>query len=341
MPVHFDREKGRWRFSFRRRVDGNRYQLTKLLPKGWSQRQAEAYDRTECARLYAQASGIETPRLPIANAVQFYLDHRCPQLRNGKKAAQDLEHLLPEIEGGTLDQLAKIATDYDINNRAKLAPATIRNRLAYLKAAVRYAYRKHGYGDRDYTDKMVLPTVDNERQVYAKLPDLNRLWQAFKDPEARSVFRMAFYLGVRWRADLLPRVPADIEHRNGEAWLKIGLTKNGTPRMVPIHPAITEDLKRLPIQQTDRELYDHWWEATEAIGRPDLRPHDLRHSLASEIISRGGSLEDVRGALHHKSLQASRRYSHIYPERVRSVMLKVGENIAHPETAPKRWRRAK
>ncbi len=324
MPVYFDKAKGRWRFIFRRRVDNRRYQLTKLLPKGWSRAQAEAYDRSEGSRLFSEATGITKARLPLAGAVKLYLDHRIPELKNGKKAAQDLAHLVDEIEGGYLDQIPEIATRYDLENRGRLSPGTIRNRLAYLKAAARYAYRKHGYGDRDYTDRMMIPQANNERQSYARMSDLNRLWRAFSDPTARAVFRMAFYMGLRWRAELLPRTKADLQKIDGQTWLRIGMTKNGSPRMVPVHPAIIADLKRLPIEIPDRTLYDHWWQAVAAIGMPELRPHDLRHSLASEIISNGGTLDDVRGALHHESLQASKRYAHLYPERVRSVMLGIG-----------------
>ncbi len=336
MPVHFDKAKGRWRFMFRRRVDGNRLQLTKLLPAGWGRAQAEAYDRREGARLYAQATGVEKARLPLAGAVQLYIDHRCPELRNGRKAIQDLAHLYEDIEAAWLDQVSDVATRYETDHRGKLSPATIRNRLSYLKAAVRYAYRKHGYGDRDHSDRMMLPAPNNERQVYAKLPALNRLWKALQ-PEARALFKMAFYMGLRWRAELLPRQPADVQRINGQAWLKIGTTKNGQPVMKPVHPAALASLKALPFARGDSWFYDRWREAVLEIGMPELKPHDLRHSLASEIRARGGTLEDVRGALHHQSLQASKRYAHLYPERLQAVMLGVGgKEFAHLSAQPKR-----
>lgn len=324
MPVHFDKAKGRWRYRFRRRVDGVRHQLTKLLPEGWSRAQAEAYDRKEGGRHYAEVSGVQKARLSLAGAIELYLLHRCPELKNGPKAAQDLQLMDEWTASAPLDQVSNVATRYDLEHRATLAPGTIRNRLAYLKAAVRYAYRKHGYGDRDYSDRMMLPAANNERQVYAKLPELDKLWRALKEPEARALFKMVFYMGLRWRAELLTREKSHIRKNGKDVWLQIGITKNGRPVMKPVHPAARAALNYIPFTHADTWFYEQWHAAVDAIGRPDLKPHDLRHSLASEIVSRGGTLEDVRGALHHESLQASRRYAHLYPERVQSVIMGIG-----------------
>lgn len=330
MPVYFDKSKKRWRFTFNRIVDGARWRSTKLLPAGWSQRQAEAYDRRESGRLYAQATGVERERLSLSGAVQLYLDHRIPQLKNGKKAAQDLAHLVDEIEGSYLDQVDELAERYAREQHDKLAPATIRNRLAYLRAAVNYARKVHKYGRGlpNSAEDMVLPVPDNERQFYATLPELRRLWKALGDHEAEALFKMTFYMGLRWRAELLTRKPEHIQRNGREVWLEIGKTKNGRPVMKPVHPEAVPCLKFIPFQHGDHYYYDRWNAAREAIGRPELRPHDSRHSLASEVLSRpGGTLDDVRAALHHESLQAADRYAHLYPERMRQILLATGRKM--------------
>lgn len=319
MSVYFDKSKQRWRFSFNRKVGNKRARSTKLLPKGWSRHQAEQYDRTHGASLYAQATGLEKPRLPLSGAVALYLGHRIPQLKDGKHCAQELAKLVDLIETAYLDQTAEIAHQYELDNTGRLKPATIRNRLAYLKAAVRYAYRKHGYGDRDYSDRIVMPTVRNARQIYAKSDELTKLWNALTDPQARAVFRLAFYCGPRWRTSLLTRTQEHVIRQGDDVWLDLGATKNGTPRMKWVHPSVRSDLDFIPFTMPDRTLYAHWKQATLKIGRPDLRPHDLRHSLASYIISTGGTLADVGVALDHESVQASKRYSHLYPERMKAI----------------------
>lgn len=323
MPIYWDKAKKRWRFTFNRILEGARYRHTKLLPAGWSRTRADAFERQHSARLYAQASGLERPAPLIEEAVQLYLDHRIPKLRDGINAARELGAVLPWFEGKLLKNLPAVARDYASDQADKLAPATIRNRLAYLKAAARYAWKKHGLVDADPAACMELPAVNNERQVYLRVKDLGRLLAKFDDPEAAALFRMAFYTGLRWRAELLPRKPADVVRRGRQRWLLVGTTKNGTPRMVPVHPAIAGDLKRLPFSKPWYTFSDAFERARTLAGMKHVRPHDLRHSLASEIVSRGGTLVDVQGALHHRSALSSRRYAHLYPERVRQVLLQV------------------
>ncbi|MFT4213865.1 MAG: tyrosine-type recombinase/integrase [Microbacterium sp.] len=46
-----------------------------------------------------------------------------------------------------------------------------------------------------------------------------------------------------------------------------------------------------------------------AIGRPDLRMHDLRHTFATILFDAGASAPDVQATLGHSSLQVTERYS--------------------------------
>lgn len=46
-----------------------------------------------------------------------------------------------------------------------------------------------------------------------------------------------------------------------------------------------------------------------AIGRPDLRIHDLRHTFATILFDAGASAPDVQATLGHSSLQVTERYS--------------------------------
>lgn len=334
MPIYFDQARRRWRFDFRRvAANGARHRATKLLPQGWSRAQAAAFDAKECARLYLQTSGAEEPRLTLAGAVKLYLDHRVPQLRSGKNTAQELAHLLPHIERAHLDDLPRLATDYAIEQQGKLAAATIRNRLAYLRAAVTYAYRVHAYGDRDYTERMILPAVHNARHVYKRLPELEAVWQAIPHPEARAMFKAALYLGLRWRSELLPREPTDVQLVDGQRWLDIRRTKSGQPTMKPIHPAAEDLIRYLPWSHGEKWFYAQWHAACDKLNLKNFVPHDLRHCLASAIISAGGTLDDAQGALHHVSRQSTARYAHLYSERLRDVMLAVGgqKNATHPK----------
>lgn len=323
MPIRFDKAKKRWRFEFNRVLNGKRYRASRLLPQGWSQDQARAFDQKESSRLFAESTGLEKPKPLIEEAIQLYLDHRIPSLKNGRKAAQDMMHLLPYIEGKTLDELGGIARKYQAEN-SNLSPATVRNRLSYLKAAVRYAYQHHDLGDRDYTDKMNMPAVNNKRHVYISQDALhNRLLAHVEDPEAAALIKLAFYTGLRWRSEILTLKPEQIVTSNGQVWLNIPDSKSGEPHMIPVHPDAEDALQFIPFRWKDSYYYARFWKAREAAGLQNLKLHDERHSFASALLSSGATLGEVGRALNHKSPQSTSRYSHLYPERVKELVMRL------------------
>jgi integrase len=115
---------------------------------------------------------------------------------------------------------------------------------------------------------MDFPVPDNNRGVYAKLPELSRLWRAFDDDEAAALFRIVFYMGLRWRAELLTRTREHIVRNGRDVWLKIGRTKNGEQVMKYVHPAVLDCLDFIPFERCGSYYYaDRWHPAVQAIGR--------------------------------------------------------------------------
>jgi integrase len=327
MPVFYDNRNRRWRFQLRRVVAGRAVRTSRLLPKDWGRAEAEAFDRAETARLFGVAAGTITESPSIERAIELWLDHKRDQA-NTIKAAANLAAFLPYYEGKTFADLPAIATEYIKAERDTLAAGTIRNRLAYLRSACNWAWKHHGMGDQEPGARMVMPVVKNERRYYLSPADVNRL-ATHCGADMAAIIRLAFYCGLRWVSELLPRTPADVCKIEGTTWLHVGKTKNSLPRMVPVHPAALADLKRLPFDRAHwRTYYAEFEAARKAIGRPEVTMHDLRHSLASAIISQGGTLSDVQGALHHESVQSSARYAHLYPSRLKAVLFEVGKKPA-------------
>jgi integrase len=329
MPVYYVQSHARWRFEFNRVIRGRRVRTTKLLPAGWSRNQAEKYDREETARYYAVATGVEQTEPTIGEAVGLYLDHRIPKLQRGKRTAQELAHLYDYIDRRPISHLSEVCREYAKENPG-LAPATIRNRLAYLRAACRYAWRKHKLTALDPTGQMELPSVDNARDVRVPVAVYEKkVLGAIEDREALALFTLTFYTGSRWQSEILPRTAADVHRVDGEVLLEVGRTKNGSPRLVPVHPKALWALDYLPFKHGARYFYDRFREAREAAGLPGLWIHDGRHIVATDIIRRGGSLPDVSAALHHKSLMSSARYAHVVTEHTKRVLFSIGEKTPY------------
>jgi integrase len=148
------------------------------------------------------------------------------------------------------------------------------------------------------------------------------------DLERAALFKLLFYLGLRWRAELLSRGPKHVEKNGRDTWLEIGSTNNGAPVMKPVHKDEVSALDFIPFDKPVSHYRRAWNNAREAIGRPELRPHELRHSLASEVLSRtGGTLNDVCAALHHQSVQAVKRYAYLYPECMKQITMGAGSVV--------------
>lgn len=358
MPVYFDKTKKRWRFTFNRvlRRDGRRQRTraTKLLPAGWGAARRDQYDREESARLYAIAAGLERPEPTIDEALALYLDERVPRLRDGKKVAQDLAHFVQPVDyvtGVPISRFADVAGQY-VTDHPELSDGTLHNRLAFLKSAGRYAWKRRRavFGPGDPTAGMVIPRPKNERDV--RLP-ASRIWDLLRalraiDVETCALYTLAFRVGSRWRKGIWPRVPGDVERVGRDVWLRVGITKNGTPRMKWVHPDARWALEHLPFTWSLEYYYDRFCKARAAVGLDDLpgdlerlTAHDMRHVIGTDIRRRGGSLADVGAALDHDSYQASQRYASVTPEQVKRVLSGVtGTTKMHTRRAVVKRRRA-
>jgi integrase len=74
-------------------------------------------------------------------------------------------------------------------------------------------------------------------------------------------------------------------------------------------------------------LRQDWEAARAAIGRPDLRLHDLRHTFAQRLEDAGAG-DLITDALHHSDPRLRRRYSHVRLERLRERLDSLGKRRA-------------
>lgn len=321
MPIHPTKDrKGRARleFEFDRVIKGERVRVRKRLPLGWSRAQADAFDRTESARLYAVATGVEKPRFLIEAAVARYIRERVPELKHGASQVREMDHLEPYWQGKHIDQLHEVCAAYLADHRAKLAPATIKNRLRYLVSACRWGWKRHRMCEHDPGAGVVYPAVSNARQVYITREQMLRLARACEHRAVRAMIRIAFYSGMRMGEIRAAAVDGD--------FFVLPDSKNGDPVRMPIHPRLRCLLR---YEWPTRFIVGYWFrKARAAVGLEHVRFHDERHSTASELISAGRSLAVVGKVLRHKTPASTQRYAHLYDEVLLDAINGIGRKKA-------------
>lgn len=319
MPIRFDQRNKRWRFEFDRAIAGQRKRASRLLPKGYTRAEALAYDLAQTKRLHAIASGASKPEPLIEDAVLLYLKHHAPALKSFENIRRELQACFAEYAGKPLSALPAIAVNYKPDG---LTPATVRNRLAYLRAACRYAWKHHGLGDRNPADGIPMPKVRNERHVYLGRADFLKICRAIKPGPARAIIRIAFYSGMRAGEPGRAALSSD-----GTCFV-LQDTKNDQPRVVPIHPRIAHVVRNAnlwPPKVTRWTVSKIFKAGARATDYGHARLHDLRHSTASEMINAGVDLYTVGGVLGHKSQTSTRRYSHLATQTLRRAVGLVGK----------------
>lgn len=313
MPIRWDTRNKRWRFEFDRWIEGRRHRLSRLLPRGWSQSQADAFDRKEAGRLYALATGIQQRDPLIDEAVVLYLRDKAA-LKSHRATTEHLAAIAWAYAGQPLSALPAVARD--VVERSEVAPATVRNRLACLKAACRWAWKAHGLTSSDPTTRMQLPKVNNERQVYISRRDMLRACRACTHWQAQVAIRVAFYSGLRLGELYALRVEGDA--------LVLHDSKNGDRRAVPVHPKIRHLLPLLPLTAPKITVQRAWQRARAVVGLDHVTLHDLRHSAASEMANAGVDLYTIGKVLGHRDSRSTQRYAHLAADTLAVAVAKIG-----------------
>lgn len=78
-------------------------------------------------------------------------------------------------------------------------------------------------------------------------------------------------------------------------------------------------------------LYRHFYKARTAVGREDLRWHDLRHTGADLAAVTGATLADLMGRLGHSTPAAAMRYQHASQSRDKQLAAKLSKLAAMGE----------
>lgn len=292
---------------------------------------AENFQTAKLQEIREQADFGKKERHTLAAGIEKYLLEEVARQRAADKTKSNVKALLPFISGLYLDQIDEAAkrvrkavrTSRSPNGFAPdaeikpLAAATINRRLAILRRVANLAYTEWHWIDRPIGVRLL--EEHNKRHEYLEPEEIQALSDAAREPVNHWII-VASYSGIR-RGEMFRVDESSIRGDN----LFLGLTKNGKPILLPIVAKFKESLKAwLEADKPDpRTMHKYFKAAAKKIGRPDLRPHDMRHTAASLILNAGYGLETVAEVLNC-TIANAQRYSHLSLKNKRNAM----ENIS-------------
>jgi len=239
-------------------------------------------------------------------------------------------HVLPKFGSCHLDEISlhEIIAFHRGMRESGFAVATCNRALIILRFMYNLAKKwKIPGGDTNPTHGADLYVVNNARERYLTVEETQRLKQAMKhseSPQLQFIVPLLLMTGARKRELLDARWEHfDLDRRN---W-RIPTSKSGKPRHVPLSATVMDILAQVPrwdgcpfvvpnpqTRQPYKSVYTAWDKARKEAGLADVRMHDLRHSMASNMVNSGRSIYEVAKVLGHTQLKTTQRYSHLSQE---------------------------
>ena len=298
---------------------------------------------------------VESNRRTVSELIDKYLKEEHPKQQN--KTTDINAHLgiwksligqyaliaiKPDILTSALHKIAEIPTP-----RGKTKSAATMNRyIASLSVVFSYGYKNLDWLSHNPMAKINKYTEPRGRVRYLSDTERASLLSACKEssnPILYPVVLLAITTGAR-KNEILSLKWEDIdlylETGNGRAILHE--TKNGEQRTIPIiEPALSilRDLEKAHGNSTyvfppnryssltgHANINHAWYTALEKAKITNFRFHDLRHTTASYLAMSNVTTGEIADLLGHKSLQMTKRYSHLSDLHKQSTVQQVMTN---------------
>ncbi|MEX2659955.1 MAG: tyrosine-type recombinase/integrase [Acidimicrobiales bacterium] len=225
---------------------------------------------------------------------------------------------------------------------------TIRGRLLTLRCFFERV-AEWGYNDaptRPLIFGFDLPIADQPLPRFlddAAFAKLLRAARADPDPFARLVIDMLSRTGLR-KGELMALTIDAVVQIGSAFWLRVPVGKLHNDRYIPLHPELKDHLdawladrpttlrsdliftdrgRPIPHARVDRALA----RIASAAGVEHVTAHRLRHTLATQAINRGMSLEAIAALLGHRTMAMTMVYARIADRTVADEYFAVSEKV--------------
>ena len=226
----------------------------------------------------------------------------------------------------------KIALAARSGRRGALSTQTIRHRLGMLRT---FFERIIDWDDPDAPRRVPvfagdMPKADEPLPKFLDDPTAAKFMAAVAvEPNRRRRLIVELLARTGMRVGELGGLRDDAMYRLGDTcWLRIPIGKLHNDRTVPLHPMLVgliNDYRAwrgptatgLLVERDDhqpmdpRTIYRHVTAVARRAGVGHVHPHALRHTLATQCINRGMSLEAIAALLGHRSPRMTLVYARI------------------------------
>ncbi|MEA2000791.1 MAG: tyrosine-type recombinase/integrase [Actinomycetota bacterium] len=238
------------------------------------------------------------------------------------------------------------------NGRPPLSEQTIRMALGTLRT---FFERVSEWDYPDAPRRVLifngdLPTPDDPLPKFLSDVDAAKLMQAAADadPVRRLVIEMLARTGLRV-GEFCALTADAVTQIKGRYWLRVPLGKLHNDRYVPLHPQLVEllndyqasrndDIDRLIIwnggPMSRHQISRILKRIAKAAEIGHVHPHQLRHTLATQAINRGMSLEAIAAMLGHKTLRMTLVYARVADQTVADAYDAVSDQVDALYTKP-------
>ena len=231
-----------------------------------------------------------------------------------------------------------------------LALSTMRSRQSALSSFCAWLVKRGGLGANPVAQ---LDRPPHRREVPRQVPGpaiMDALVETAKQrqrPRDVAIFLILRYSGMRRESV----ATLQVRHLDGQWGLRNVRVKGGQTRDIPLPSAVMafmhEYVVRVLEHQTEKVgpdtplFWSTWgrravgrtrapmtgkniWRLSKVYGRvigyPTLKPHDLRHGVAMEVLEQHHDLEEVRALLGHSRIDTTQVYANIRPPQLKRAV---------------------
>lgn len=268
---------------------------------------------------YVSRSGAESTTL--GDVLERYIVDVCPSMRGGAEDTIRLRAMcrtrLAKLSMAALTPMAVAA--YRDERLKQVQPGTVIRELAYLSAIINHARREWGINITNPVASVRKPPSPQGRDRVLSAEEEARLLTALaptgrRNPWLRPMAVLSLETAMR-RGELLQLRWQNIDLESQTAFLP--MTKNGTPRTVPLSRKAVDLLRELP-RCIDGSVFPiqapahhkAFKRACKRAGLVDLHWHDLRHTAITRLAAKLPNLIELASVSGHRSLTMLKRYYH-------------------------------